>query len=64
MSTEEEKGREVEREGQVTKREKRVESILERKVRENKIQQGRIRYFEKEGEDDSDSLGMKRRIKL
>ena len=57
---EEEKGREVERGGWVKKREKRVESILERKVRENKIQEGRIRYFEKKGEDNSDSLGMKR----
>ena len=46
------------------KREKRVESILERKVGENKIQEGRIRCFEKEGEDDSDSLGMNRQIKL
>ena len=35
---EEETGREVERGGWVKKREKRVESVLERKVRENKIQ--------------------------
>ena len=61
---EEEKGREVEREGQVKKEKKELRVFQRGKLERIKVQQGRIRYFEKKGEDDSDSLGMKRQIKL